>query len=354
MTTAKLLGSKAVMHLSDLDFSYPEELIATEPSTQFRCCYVNQSGKPQELSSKAELFERFQPGDVLVVNESKVLKRRVFSTSGLEILFLENKDSKLWQVLFPAKKLKIGDQVELPGNVVMSLVEKGIPQTVSTNLELTESYFQDHGELALPPYIQQARGSRHQNEADDNWYQTDWAEHEGSFAAPTASLHFDQNDLNELKHKGVEVVKVTLHVGLGTFLPIRSENIIEHKMHSEWIEVSKPVVETLYQAKEMKHNIWCLGTTALRAVESQGYDYLKFDEQRNSFIGESDIFITPGFEFKYAGRLLTNFHQPKSTLLALVSSFQDIETVKSVYKWAIDKKFKLFSYGNLSAWELKR
>lgn len=342
------------MHLSDLDFSYPEELIATQPVDSFRCCYVNQSGEPIELNTKSELFKQFKAGDVLVINESKVLKRRVFSTSGLEILFLEAKDPMRWEVLFPAKKLKVGGEVELPGRVIMTLEQKGIPQLVSTNIELTESYFKSHAELALPPYIQQARGSRHQNSSDDNWYQTDWAEHEGSFAAPTASLHFNQEDLKALEELGVKVVKVTLHVGLGTFLPIRDENISEHKMHSEWIEVPKPVVESLFKAKEMKHNIWCLGTTALRAVESQGHNYLNFDHSRNSFIGESDIFITPGFEFKYANRLLTNFHQPKSTLLALVSSFQNIETVKMVYMWAIDKKFKLFSYGNLSAWELRK
>lgn len=340
------------MQLSDLDFNYPDELIATEPSADFRCCYVGLNGEPKELNSKSELFKRFKAGDVLVINESRVLKRRVFSTSGLEILFLENLGENCWSVLFPAKKIKIGSEVELPGNIKMSLIEKGIPQKVQTSEELTASYFQTYGELALPPYIQQARGSRHQNKSDDDWYQTDWAESDGSFAAPTASLHFNQSDLAQLSQLGVNIVKVTLHVGLGTFLPIRLEDIKQHKMHSEWIEVSKRTVEVLSLAKKMKHNIWCLGTTALRAVESQAHGYLNFDDKRESYIGESDIFITPGFEFKFANRLLTNFHQPKSTLLALVASFQSIERVKKVYQWAIDKKFKLFSYGNLSAWEL--
>ena len=347
------MGTKWPMQLSELDYQYPEELIATAPSGQFRCCYVNKFGEPKELTAKNELFDRFQAGDVLVINESKVLKRRVFSETGLEILFLQAMESNKWQVLFPAKKTKLQEEVMLPQGVTMKLLEKGIPQTVETNIALDERYFQNHGELALPPYIQQARGTRHQNEDDESWYQTDWAKHEGSYAAPTASLHFTQKDLEQLSQKGVHVEKVTLHVGLGTFLPIRSEDIGEHKMHSEWIEVPSSSVENMLKAKKMKHNIWCLGTTALRAVESQAHGYLKFDDTRQSFIGESDIFIKPGFEFKYANRLLTNFHQPKSTLLALVASFQDLDTVKKVYSWVIERGFKLFSYGDLSAWELK-
>ncbi|MCH2533841.1 MAG: tRNA preQ1(34) S-adenosylmethionine ribosyltransferase-isomerase QueA [Bdellovibrionales bacterium] len=342
------------MQLSELDYQYPEELIATAPSGQFRCCYVNNQGEPQEIKTKNELFEQFQAGDVLVINESKVLKRRVFSQSGLEILFLQALENNQWQVLFPAKKTKLGEEVLLPQGVKMKLVEKGIPQLVETDRPLEESYFQNHGELALPPYIQQARGSRHQKDSDEQWYQTDWAKNEGSYAAPTASLHFDQKDLEELSLKGIHVEKVTLHVGLGTFLPIRSEDINKHKMHSEWIEVPKSAVEKMFEAQEMKHNIWCLGTTALRAVESQAHGFLKFDERRQSYIGESDIFIKPGFEFKFASRLLTNFHQPKSTLLALVASFQDLETVKKVYAWVIERGFKLFSYGDLSVWELKK
>lgn len=341
------------MQLSELDYQYPEELIATAPSGEFRCCYVNQHGEPEELTKKHELFDKFQAGDVLVINESKVLKRRVFSESGLEILFLQALENNQWQVLFPAKKTKLQEDVILPQGVKMKLLEKGIPQRVETNVALDESYFQNYAELALPPYIQQARGTRHQSEKDENWYQTDWAKNEGSYAAPTASLHFDQNDLELLSKKGVHIEKVTLHVGLGTFLPIRSEDIGEHKMHAEWIEVAGSSVEKMLEAKKMKHNIWCLGTTALRAVESQAHGYLQFDESRLSFIGESDIFIKPGFEFKYANRLLTNFHQPKSTLLALVASFQDLSTVKKVYAWVMERGFKLFSYGDLSAWELK-
>ena len=213
------------MQLSELDYQYPEELIATAPSGQFRCCYVNNQGEPQEIKTKNELFEQFQAGDVLVINESKVLKRRVFSQSGLEILFLQALENNQWQVLFPAKKTKLGEEVLLPQGVKMKLVEKGIPQLVETDRPLEESYFQNHGELALPPYIQQARGSRHQKDSDEQWYQTDWAKNEGSYAAPTASLHFDQKDLEELSLKGIHVEKVTLHVGLGTFLPIRSEDI---------------------------------------------------------------------------------------------------------------------------------
>lgn len=328
------------MKLSDLKYDYPEELIATSPSRPTRVMLVNPEGQPSEITI-SQLIEQIPAGDVLVLNDTKVLKRRVFAGE-LEILFLEELPNGQQKVLFPSKKFKAGDEITLPNGAKMKLLEKGLPQLVEVYPRLTESDFEKFGELPLPPYIQKARSARHNVEADESWYQTAWAVNPGSFAAPTASLHFTDADLKKLEAKGVKVLKITLHVGLGTFLPVKTENLDDHKMHAEVYDVPVDVWSEIEKAKATQHKIWALGTTVTRTLETVA--------RTKELSGASEILLQEGSEFLVVDRLMTNFHQPESTLLALVSGFSSLHTVKKNYAWAIERKFKLFSYGDFSAW----
>ncbi|MGZ3691023.1 MAG: tRNA preQ1(34) S-adenosylmethionine ribosyltransferase-isomerase QueA [Pseudobdellovibrio sp.] len=328
------------MKLADLNYDFPEELIATSPSRPTRVMWV-ENKTPVEMNI-SQLIEKISPGDIFVINNTKVLKRRVFAENELEVLFLDQVDSQQWKVLFPSKKVKLGDEIKLPNGFTMKLVEKGRPQVVKVTPAISDADFAEMAELPLPPYIQKARGERHNVETDESWYQTAWAEVAGSMAAPTASLHFSKNDLQKLREKGVRVVELTLHVGLGTFLPVSVEDLNEHQMHSEKYEISPENWNLIKQAKQNKNKVWALGTTTTRVLESVA--------RTKKLFGETDILLQEGSEFKIVDRLLTNFHQPESTLLALVSGFAGLETVKKCYQWAIAKKFKLFSYGDLSVW----
>lgn len=333
------------MKLSDLKYDFPEELIATTPSRPTRVMFVDPAGNPSEITV-SDLINKIPAGDVLVLNDTKVLKRRVFArlsdASDLEILFLEALPDGQQKVLFPSKKFKVGDEILLPNGSKMQLLEKGLPQVVRVTPALTEADFEKFGELPLPPYIQKARDERHNVKADDSWYQTAWAEKPGSFAAPTASLHFSDSDLAKLEKKGVTVVKITLHVGLGTFLPVKVDNLNDHKMHEEVYDVSENVWASIQNAKSHGNKIWALGTTVTRTLETVA--------RTNQLSGSSDLLLQEGSEFLVVDRLMTNFHQPESTLLALVSGFSSLALVKKNYAWAIERKFKLFSYGDLSIW----
>ncbi len=342
------------MNTTELDFEYPEELIATERAPTTRVMLV-ENKQPREISLE-QLLNKFEAGDVLVINNTQVLKRRVFTEQQLEILFLsENAPSTsshaagTWQVLCPASKWKQNTKQTLPGGISLELIARGRPQTVKPSETLTENFFSQYGELPLPPYIQKARANRHNTNQDTTAYQTKWAEKPGSLAAPTASLHFTQKNLDDLKAKGVYIADMTLHVGLGTFLPITGDTLDQHEMHFEWSEIPKQTWETIQQAKLAKHKIWAIGTTVTRALESIPKQILK-PNAHGDFVGETNLFIRPGFEYQVVDRLLTNFHQPKSTLLALVAAFSDLQTVKSCYRWAIEKRFRLFSYGDLTVW----
>lgn len=334
------------MKTADLDFPFPDELIATEPRRPSRVMWVADAA-PVELTP-SQLLSRIPAGDLLVVNDTRVLRRRVFS-GDLEILFLASPDGRAWQVLFPAKAYKVGARIELPLGRSMVLTRKGRPQEVETDQPLDEFYFQQAGELPLPPYIQKMRDSRHTVDRDERWYQTAWAEKPGSFAAPTASLHFTAEDTAALEARGVQIARVTLHVGLGTFLPVKAEDLDQHEMHSEWAEIPPATWARVRATREKGGKVWALGTTVTRTLESAAHGKLAADG-RGGWNGFTDLLIQPGFEWRVVDRLLTNFHQPKSTLLALVAAFAGLETVKACYQWAIERKFRLFSYGDLSAW----
>lgn len=315
--------------------------MGTSPQKPARVAFVDEND-PDEITI-SELLEKIPAGDVLVINDTQVLKRRIF-TDGLEILFLKNlNDPYMWEVLFPSKNLKVGAEILLPLGQMMTLIEKGRPQKIRTLEILNDSYFEKIAELPLPPYIQKARGERHNVSEDSNWYQTAWAEKPGSLAAPTASLHFTNDDILVLKKRGVFVETITLHVGLGTFLPLTPEAIEKKALHYESVEISKKTWDVVLNAKKEGQKIWALGTTVTRSLESAAL--------KNQLQFETDLFIQPGFEFKIVDRLMTNFHQPESSLLALVMAFSGIDKVKNVYKWAIENKMKLFSYGDLSVWK---
>lgn len=362
------------MNKSDLYYDYPEELIATHPLRPSRILLGGVD--PREIS-RADLFGLFQPGDVLVVNNTKVEKRRLFSPEGLEILFVkdlscssqaidgdgeiqshakngdEHEPEVTWEVLFPSRNIKIGEDILVIDDkktpLSMRLIEKGMPQKVRLSRKLTSQDFERWGEPALPPYIQKARGQRRAEGMDTDWYQTDWAQIEGSSAAPTASLHFTKDDLRALEARGVIMAQITLHIGLGTFLPVKVDHLDDHQMHFERVSLSADSIEKIKKAVLNKNRVWALGTTSCRAVESWAQDLLK-PGAGGGFYGDTDLFIKPGYKWKVVSGLLSNFHQPESTLLALVSAFSDLESVKKSYAYAIEKKFRLFSYGDLTVW----
>lgn len=331
----------------DLFFSYPEDLVAVQPQSPPRVMWVGDGVDPVEISLR-DLCERIPAGDFLVLNNTKVVKRRIFA-GDLEILFLRPLGERRWQVLFPSRQLKIGAHLPLPiPGVEATLIAKGRPQILELSRDLTDLDFESHGELPLPPYIQKAREERHNRPLDDDWYQTAWAQAPGSLASPTASLHFRESDLEFLRARGVQIREITLHVGLGTFLPVTAENLDEHEMHGEEVEIPLATWEDLQKARGEGHHVWALGTTVARSLESAARGMLP--QQDLVFRGETRLFMKPGETWRVVDRLLTNFHQPESTLLALVASFHSLEKVKLCYQWAIQNRFRLFSYGDLSVW----
>lgn len=335
------------MKKSDLQFDYPKELIALEPHRPSRVL-LNEEGKASKEISLTDLFSYFSAGDLLVVNDTKVIPSRVTAQSGEEFLFIREFEGDTWQVLFPARGAKLGQAFKLPDGLEVTLFEKGLPQKVKLSRKINFDYFESFGQVNLPPYILSERRGEKFKAQDHQWYQTLWAKHVGSVAAPTASLHFSQDDLDDLKKRGVHVETLTLHVGLGTFLPLKAEELKDHQMHSEYISLSKDLLKKTKATRAQGKKVWALGTTVARSLESAALGKLK--EKEGRLEGESDLFIYPPYEFKLVNALLTNFHQPESTLLALVCAFFGEKKVKEAYAYAINKRFRLFSYGDLSAW----
>ncbi|MFN8791112.1 MAG: S-adenosylmethionine:tRNA ribosyltransferase-isomerase [Bdellovibrionales bacterium] len=333
--------------LQDLLYDYPEELVAKEPHFPPRVLWAASGRAPEEVSFD-QLIERIPAGDVIVLNDTQVLKRRVFAQE-LEILFLSSNPEKTeWEVLFPSKDLKVGAELPLLEGLQMVLLQKGRPQKVRVSQALTDDYFERWAELPLPPYIQKARGERHNVESDQKWYQTAWAKKPGSLAAPTASLHFKAEHLEKLKARGVQLEKLTLHVGLGTFLPLSPENLARKELHEEWIEIPTATWQRLRTARKEGRKIWALGTTVTRSLEACALGHLQ--ERGDRLLGTTKLFIQPGFEYQMVDRLMTNFHQPGSSLMALVMAFFGIQGTRENYRWIVERRFRLFSYGDFSIW----
>ncbi len=331
------------MKLSDFDYYLPEELIATTPladRSQSRLLVVN--GQLEDHSFN-EIINYINSGDLLVINNTKVVKARIFGSkpSGGKVeVMLERviDNNNLIAHLRTSKSIKLGMEIILPANLkvhVKERIEGGLFKLTTTESIDLFDYLENHGNLPLPPYMH-----RQAARLDEDRYQTVYAKHKGSVAAPTAGLHFTKEILDKLMHKGVKIANVTLHVGSGTFKPVNVENISEHKMHSEIFHVDQQAIDLIQSTKLAGGKIISVGTTSLRTLETIAIRGL-FPQS-----GETDIFITPGFEFKLVDKLITNFHLPKSTLLMLVSAFAGKEPIKNAYEHAIKNKYRFFSYGD--------
>ena len=337
------------MRTDELDFSFPQELVATERREPSRVL-LSRAGQPRELAGGVQgLLELFAADDVLVINDTRVLSRRVFAESGLEILFIKRRNGRDWEVLCPARRWKKDTLQSLPEGVQLELVQTGLPQIVRADRDLDEAYFLRVGELPLPPYIQEVRGERHMRATDREQYQTHWAKADGSLAAPTASLHFMPEHLAQLRARGVQVLTLTLHVGLGTFLPVQTDDVEAHSMHAELCEIPLQTWQACEVAKNHGHKVWALGSTVTRSLEAAAAGRL--ERREGALWGENRLYIYPPYEFKMVDVLLTNFHQPRTTLLAMVAAFAGgLGPVRATYQFAIENKFRLFSYGDLSVW----
>lgn len=333
----------------DFDFSLPEELIAQVPlknRSASRLMVLDHNQQTIEDKTFLDIIDELKPNDALVMNNTRVLPARLFGTkietgAHLEVLLLKNIEGDRWETLMkPAKKAKIGTTIRfgdgrLTAKVVEELEEGGRILDFSYEgifLEILEEL----GETPLPPYITEKL-----DEADR--YQTVYAKENGSAAAPTAGLHFTDEVLEQLKEKGVKLAFLTLHVGLGTFRPVNAENVEDHKMHSEFYQLSEETAELLNETKANGGRVIAVGTTSIRTLETIAN---KFDGKLEADSGWTDIFIKPGYIFKFVDAFLTNFHLPKSTLIMLVSAFAGREFVLKAYHHAVDEQYRFFSFGD--------
>ncbi|MEM5312222.1 tRNA preQ1(34) S-adenosylmethionine ribosyltransferase-isomerase QueA [Paraburkholderia sp. JHI869] len=341
--------------LSDFDFDLPEELIAQTALPErsaSRLLEVDNTaqlpGQPARLADRrfSELPACISPGDLLVFNDTKVLKARFFgqkaSGGKIEVLVerLTGARTALAQIRAskspgPGTVLRLADAFDVTvGERVVQFYTLHFPDDCLTLIE-------QHGRLPLPPYI-----THDADASDETRYQTVFAQNPGAVAAPTAGLHFDDALLAQLDAQGVERATLTLHVGAGTFQPVRVENIAEHKMHSEWYELPQSLVDKIAATRARGGRVIAVGTTSMRALEAAARDADREGRALAATQAETDIFITPGYKFRVVDRLVTNFHLPKSTLLMLVSAFAGIETIRAAYRHAIAERYRFFSYGD--------
>lgn len=331
-------------------YNLPEELIAQIPLEQrdsSRLLVYHKNSNKTEHKIFKDIVDYFQKGDILVINDTKVLPARLYAYkptgARIEILLLKKISQTMWEVLIrPAKRIKVGDILTLSEELKVEIKEKRDFGNTIVDFKF-EGIFEDIidriGIMPLPHYI-------HESLKDKNRYQTIYANTLGSSACPTAGLHFTNEVFERLKAKGVEVVKVLLHVGLGTFRPVSAENILDHKMHTEYYKISQEVCDKINAAKKNGNRVFACGTTSVRTLESvaQKYGMLKEDES------ETNIFIYPGYEFKVVDALLTNFHLPESTLIMLVSAFIGYEECMTQYNLAVQEKYRFYSFGDSSLW----
>ncbi|ARC47067.1 tRNA preQ1(34) S-adenosylmethionine ribosyltransferase-isomerase QueA [Streptococcus sp. SG1] len=337
------------MNTADFDFHLPEELIAQTPLEKrdaSRLLVVDRSSGEFSDQHFDSIIDQLQPGDALVMNNTRVLPARLYGekpgTGGhVELLLLKNTEGDQWEVLAkPAKRLKVGAQVSfgdgrLTATVVDELEHGGRIVRFDYQgifLEVLESL----GEMPLPPYI-------HEKLADRERYQTVYAKENGSAAAPTAGLHFTKELLAQIEAKGVKLVYLTLHVGLGTFRPVSVDNLDDHEMHSEFYTLSEEAAATLREVKANGHRVIAVGTTSIRTLETIGN---KFQGDIQADSGWTNIFIKPGYQWQIVDAFSTNFHLPKSTLVMLVSAFAGRDLTLKAYEHAIAERYRFFSFGD--------
>ncbi len=344
------------MKLSDFDFDLPEDLVATRPAVPRTAArLLVAEGDRITDSHVADLAGWLRPGDRLVLNDTRVIParlsglRRRSGTQGetaarIEVTLLAPRPAGTWGALLkPLKKVRVGEEIEFAAGLRAELVAKGEGQgELRFNLEgaAFEAALSRAGSMPLPPYIAARRAADERDRVD---YQTVFARNPGAVAAPTASLHFDEALLERLRAHGVAFTHVTLHVGAGTFLPVKVEDVTRHRMHAEWGRVSAAAAAEIAATKAAGGRVIPVGTTALRLIESaaRGGAIAPWE-------GETDIFIYPGFEFRVTDALMTNFHLPKSTLMMLVSALMGRERIMRIYDHAVRARYRFFSYGDAS------
>ncbi len=336
------------MKLSDFNYYLPEELIAQDPllkRSDSRLMVLNRENHQVEHRHFHDITEYIKPGDCLVINDTKVIPARLMGAkegtgASIEVLLLKRKDDKVWETLVkPGKKARPGARIsfgdgKLIGEVT-DIVEEGNRLIRFEYEGIFEEVLDELGQMPLPPYI------THQLQDKDR-YQTVYAKHTGSAAAPTAGLHFTNELLERLKDKGVNIARVTLHVGLGTFRPVKVDNILEHHMHSEFYMIDEEAANIINKTRENGGKIISVGTTSTRTLETAADE----NGTLKPCSGWTEIFIYPGYKFKIVDRLITNFHLPESTLLMLVSALYDREKILEAYKIAVEEKYRFFSFGD--------
>ncbi len=350
------------MKVDLFDFELPEDRIALHPAEPRDSARLLTVGANGELADRrvTDLVDLLNPEDVLVVNDTRVIPAELHGVrhrgefqSNVSFNLHRRIDANHWAALArPAKRLKPGDRVEFGESndraCALTRLEAKV-ENVAPGGEVTLAFdlsgaFLDEaikafGAMPLPPYISAKRDFEERDETD---YQTVYAEQEGAVAAPTAGLHFTEDLLDRLRNKGVRIEKVTLHVGAGTFLPMKADDTDDHKMHAEWGEVTEDTVERINRARAAGGRVVAVGTTSLRLLESAAQE----TGELRAFSGETDIFITPGFQFRVVDLLMTNFHLPRSTLFMLVSAFSGIQTMQKAYAHAISAGYRFYSYGD--------
>ena len=336
------------MRTDDFDYNLPTELIAQHPSEKRdKCKMMVLDRKTGELEHKvfSDIIDELKEGDTLVLNDTKVLPARLFgmkeeTKAHVEVLLLKNLEKDNWECLVkPAKRIKVGTMIDFGDGLLKArcifVGEEGIRHFEFLYEGVFYEILDKLGTMPLPPYI------REQLEDKDR-YQTVYAKNIGSAAAPTAGLHFTKELLKKIEEKGVHICYITLHVGLGTFRPVRVEDVTKHTMHSEFYSMNKVTADILNKAKEENRCIVAVGTTTTRTLETIMSKYDTFKECS----GWTDIFIYPGYEFKGIDSLITNFHLPKSTLIMIVSALAGKENIMNAYKHAVEEKYRFFSFGD--------
>ena len=336
------------MNVKDYDYDLPEELIAQDPledRSSSRLMVLDRQTGDVEHRHFTDILEYLHPGDCLVINNTKVIPARLFGVkedtqAKIEVLLLKRKENDIWETLVkPGKKAKPGTKLVFGDGLltaeVVDVVEEGNRLIQFHYDGIFEEILDQLGQMPLPPYI------THQLK-DKNRYQTVYAKYDGSAAAPTAGLHFTKELLQKVKDMGVDIAEVTLHVGLGTFRPVKVENVLDHHMHSEFYMVSQEAADKINRAKESGHRVIAVGTTSTRTLEAAADENGRLHETS----GWTEIFIYPGYQFKVIDALITNFHLPQSTLVMLVSALAGREHVLHAYEIAVKERYRFFSYGD--------
>ena len=336
------------MDVKDFDYYLPEELIAQDPledRSGSRLMVLDKETGEVEHKHFTDILDYLHPGDCLEINNTRVIPARLFGVkedtrAKIEVLLLKRRENDIWETLVkPGKKAKPGTKLVFGDGLltgeVLDVVEEG-NRLIQFHYEgIFEEILDQLGQMPLPPYI------KHQLKDKDR-YQTVYAKYDGSAAAPTAGLHFTKELLQKVKDMGVEIAEVTLHVGLGTFRPVKVENVMEHHMHSEFYMVSREAADKINRAKDNGHRVIAVGTTSTRTLEAASDENGRMHETS----GWTEIFIYPGYQFKVIDALITNFHLPQSTLVMLVSALAGREHVLHAYELAVQEKYRFFSFGD--------